>query len=109
MDDLYREEILDHYRSSAHRGRLPNADATFEDDKGRIKTTQAEQAATRSAWSTESSGFLPSRWPPFLPLSKSHSRDEAPSLDQLRVVEDIGPAVWRQLVEFESTKLSTCL
>ena len=32
MDDLYREEILDHYRSSAHRGRLPDANATFEDD-----------------------------------------------------------------------------
>ena len=32
MDDLYREEILDHYRSSRHRGRLPDADATFEDD-----------------------------------------------------------------------------
>ena len=32
MDDLYREEILDHYHSSAHRGRLPDANATFEDD-----------------------------------------------------------------------------
>lgn len=29
MDDaLYREEVLDHYRSSAHRGRLDPADAT---------------------------------------------------------------------------------
>ena len=32
MDDLYREEILDHYRNTEHRGRLPNADASFEDD-----------------------------------------------------------------------------
>ncbi len=32
MDELYREEILDHYRSSAHRGRLASADTTFEDD-----------------------------------------------------------------------------
>jgi nitrogen fixation protein NifU and related proteins len=32
MDDLYREEILDHYRSSRHRGPLPDADTTFEDD-----------------------------------------------------------------------------
>jgi nitrogen fixation NifU-like protein len=32
MDDLYREEILDHYRSTAHRGPLANADTTFEDD-----------------------------------------------------------------------------
>jgi nitrogen fixation NifU-like protein len=32
MDDLYREEILDHYHSHAHRGRLPDASATFEDD-----------------------------------------------------------------------------
>ena len=32
MDDLYREEILDHYRSPRHRGRLPHADTTFEDD-----------------------------------------------------------------------------
>ena len=32
MDDLYRDEILDHYHSTRHRGRLPNADATFEDD-----------------------------------------------------------------------------
>jgi nitrogen fixation NifU-like protein len=32
MDDLYRDEILDHYRSPRHRGRLAHADATFEDD-----------------------------------------------------------------------------
>ncbi len=32
MDDLYREEILDHYRSPRHRGRLASPDATFEDD-----------------------------------------------------------------------------
>ena len=32
MDDLYREEILDHYHSTAHRGRLSDASATFEDD-----------------------------------------------------------------------------
>jgi nitrogen fixation NifU-like protein len=32
MDDMYREEILDHYHSAAHRGRLPHADTTFEDD-----------------------------------------------------------------------------
>ena len=32
MDDMYREEILDHYHSGQHRGRLPNADTTFEDD-----------------------------------------------------------------------------
>lgn len=33
MDDaLYREEILDHYRSSAHRGRLPSPDLAAELD-----------------------------------------------------------------------------
>lgn len=32
MDDFYREEILDHYRSSAHRGRLEGADASSEGD-----------------------------------------------------------------------------
>jgi nitrogen fixation NifU-like protein len=32
MDDLYREEILDHYRSPRHRGRLASPHATFEDD-----------------------------------------------------------------------------
>jgi nitrogen fixation NifU-like protein len=32
MDDLYREEILDHYRSPRHRGPLPDPDVTFEDD-----------------------------------------------------------------------------
>ena len=32
MDELYREEILDHYRSTRHRGRLIDRDATFEDD-----------------------------------------------------------------------------
>jgi nitrogen fixation protein NifU and related proteins len=32
MDNLYREEILDHYRSPRHRGRLSSPDATFEDD-----------------------------------------------------------------------------
>ena len=32
MDDLYREEILDHYHSPRHRGRLPGANSTFEDD-----------------------------------------------------------------------------
>lgn len=33
MDDaLYREEVLDHYRSSPHRGRLEPADATGEAD-----------------------------------------------------------------------------
>ncbi len=32
MDDLYREEILDHYHSPRHRGRLESPDATFEDD-----------------------------------------------------------------------------
>lgn len=33
MDDaLYREEVLDHYRNSSHRGRLEPADATGEAD-----------------------------------------------------------------------------
>lgn len=32
MDNLYREDILDHYRSPRHRGRLASPDATFEDD-----------------------------------------------------------------------------
>ncbi|MBI3468371.1 MAG: iron-sulfur cluster assembly scaffold protein [Planctomycetes bacterium] len=32
MNDLYTEDILDHYRSRRHRGPLANADATFEDD-----------------------------------------------------------------------------
>ena len=32
MDDIYREAILDHYRSRRHRGALPNADVSFEDD-----------------------------------------------------------------------------
>jgi nitrogen fixation NifU-like protein len=32
MDDFYREEILDHYRSPRHRGRLASPDTTFEDD-----------------------------------------------------------------------------
>jgi nitrogen fixation NifU-like protein len=32
MDELYRDEILDHYRSPRHRGALPVPDATFQDD-----------------------------------------------------------------------------
>lgn len=32
MDDLYREEILDHYHSSRHRGRMEEPSATFEGD-----------------------------------------------------------------------------
>jgi nitrogen fixation NifU-like protein len=32
MDELYREEILDHYRNPRHRGTLVSPDATFEDD-----------------------------------------------------------------------------
>jgi nitrogen fixation NifU-like protein len=32
MDDLYAENILDHYRSSPNRGSLPDADSSFEDD-----------------------------------------------------------------------------
>jgi nitrogen fixation NifU-like protein len=32
MDDLYREEILDHYHSPQHRGHLPDPDTVFEDD-----------------------------------------------------------------------------
>jgi nitrogen fixation NifU-like protein len=32
MDNLYTDDILDHYRSKRHRGRLPDADTTFEDD-----------------------------------------------------------------------------
>lgn len=32
MDDFYREEILDHYQSSPHRGQLEKAEASFEDD-----------------------------------------------------------------------------
>jgi nitrogen fixation protein NifU and related proteins len=32
MDDLYRELILDHYRSPRNQGRLDGADITYEDD-----------------------------------------------------------------------------
>jgi nitrogen fixation NifU-like protein len=32
MNDIYCEEILEHYRSRRHRGPLANADTTFEDD-----------------------------------------------------------------------------
>jgi nitrogen fixation protein NifU and related proteins len=32
MDDLYRELILDHYRSPRNKGRLDEADISFEDD-----------------------------------------------------------------------------
>jgi len=32
MDELYREEILDHYHSPQHRGHLPDANTAFEDD-----------------------------------------------------------------------------
>ena len=32
MDNIYTDDILDHYRSKRHRGQLENADATFEDD-----------------------------------------------------------------------------
>jgi nitrogen fixation NifU-like protein len=55
-DELYREEILDHYRSSEHRGRLEAPDFTAEldnplcgdhirlelqvDDQGRIGTVR---------------------------------------------------------------------
>jgi nitrogen fixation NifU-like protein len=32
MDDLYRELILDHYRNPRNKGRLDEADISFEDD-----------------------------------------------------------------------------
>jgi nitrogen fixation NifU-like protein len=31
MEDLYRENILDHYRNPRHRGTLENPDITYED------------------------------------------------------------------------------
>ncbi len=53
--------------------------------------------------------FVQSRWPPFSNLSKGRLHDEASSLGQFRVVEYLGSAVRRGLMQFESTKLSTCL
>ena len=32
MDDLYREQILDHYKNPRHWGEIPEADLEFEDN-----------------------------------------------------------------------------
>ncbi|MBN1317467.1 MAG: SUF system NifU family Fe-S cluster assembly protein, partial [Anaerolineales bacterium] len=32
MDDLYRELILDHYRNPRNKGKLENADISYEED-----------------------------------------------------------------------------
>jgi nitrogen fixation protein NifU and related proteins len=96
MSDLYREQILDHYRNPHNQGELDPNDATFEDtnplcgDKIRIDLRISESVVTEIAFSGRGCAISQAAASILTDLVKGETLDEIMSFDKDDLLDELG-------------------
>lgn len=96
MSDLYREQILDHYRNPHNQGELDPNDASFEDtnplcgDRIRIDVRINENTLSEVAFSGRGCAISQASASILTDLVKGESIDEIMSFDKEELLEELG-------------------
>jgi nitrogen fixation protein NifU and related proteins len=96
MSDLYREQILDHYRNPHNHGQLDPYDATFEDtnplcgDKIRIDLRIDDSVVTDIAFSGRGCAISQAASSILTDLVKGETLDEIMSFDKDDLLDELG-------------------
>jgi len=96
MSDLYREQILDHYRNPHNHGELDPNDATFEDtnplcgDKIRIDLRIHDGSVTDIAFSGRGCAISQASTSILTDLVKGETLDEIMSFDKDDLLDELG-------------------
>lgn len=96
MSDLYREQILDHYRNPHNHGELDPNDATFEDtnplcgDKVRIDLRISDNTVADIAFSGRGCAISQASTSILTDLVKGETLDEIMAFDKDDLLDELG-------------------